>query len=78
MTYLLPSGPKEGGFSNSAFARWFVDFDENKLRPFLIKDYTIENALLQDAINDLITKDFDDKNPEALEKHIGEINQKTR
>lgn len=68
LSYLLPLGPTKGGFSESRFASWFVDFDEKKLRPFLIRNYTMENVLLQDAFNDLITKEFDDQNPEEMER----------
>jgi hypothetical protein len=46
MSYLLPDGPEEGGFSDSRFAKWFVEFDEHKLRPFLIRNYSYEVVLL--------------------------------
>lgn len=65
-TYLLPNGPEPGSFTDSRFVKWFVNFDENKLRPFLIRNYTFENMVLQEAINEMITKDFDDNNPEEL------------
>lgn len=41
LSYLLPLGPQPGAFSDSRFAKWFVGFDEKKLRPFLIRNYTI-------------------------------------
>ena len=42
-TYLLGKGASgKGGFEHSAFANWFANFDENKIRPFLIRNYTIE------------------------------------
>jgi len=40
-----------------------VNFDEKKLRPFLIRNYTVENVIMQDIFNDLINEKFDDKNP---------------
>ena len=46
MSYLLPEGPEKGGFSDGKFARWFVEFDEQKLRPILIRNYTIENVIM--------------------------------
>lgn len=46
LSYLLPNGPQKGGFSDSKFASWFAEFDEKKLRPFLIRNYTMENVLL--------------------------------
>jgi len=78
MSYLLPDGPEKGGFSNSKFANWFVKFDEQKLRPFLIRNYTIENVILQDVLNDLISKEFDAADPEEMEAHIEEVSQVTR
>lgn len=60
MSYLLPDGPLKGGFSDGKFARWFVNFDEKKLRPFLIRNYTIENVIIQDVYNELINNQFDD------------------
>ena len=43
-TYLLGAGNPDakGGFENSAFAKWFANFDEEKLRPFLIRNYTYD------------------------------------
>lgn len=78
MSYLLPEGAQPGAFSDSKFAKWFVLFDENKLRPFLIRNYTVENVIMQDIFNDLITREFDDKNPDNLQMHIEEVNQVTR
>jgi hypothetical protein len=60
MSYLLPEGGEPGAFSDSKFAKWFVKFDEKRLRPFLIRNYTVENVMMQDAFNELITKEFDD------------------
>ena len=65
-SYLLPDGPQPNSFSNGCFAKWFVNFDEKKLRPFLIRNYSIQNVLMQDAINELITKEFDDNDPEEV------------
>ena len=66
MSYLLPDGPQQNSFSNGWFAKWFVNFDEKKLRPFLIRNYSIQNVLMQDAINELITKEFDDNDPDEV------------
>lgn len=49
-TYLLGAGNQnaKGGFENSAFAKWFAHFDEEKLRPFLIRNYTYDAAMTMD------------------------------
>lgn len=36
------------GWVHSKFVRWFVNFDENTLRPFFIRKYTIEKQILED------------------------------
>lgn len=65
-TYLLGEGNDQGGFANSAFANWFANFDENTLRPFLIRNYTLEAVETMDQINALITQNFDDKEPDEV------------
>ena len=74
----MPTEPEKGGFLDTRFVKWFVNFDEHKLRPFLIRNYTVENVLLQDAFNDLMNEKFDDKNPEELEQHINAMEATTR
>ena len=63
MSYLLPEGPKHGSFSDGWFAKWFVNLDEKRLRPFLIRNYSVENIIFQDAFNEMINEKFDDNNP---------------
>lgn len=53
-SYLL--GPQEASWSNSRFVNWFVDFDEYKLRPFLIRNYTLQNVMMQDYMDEAITR----------------------
>ena len=38
-SYLLGRIPNT--FANSKFVNWFVNFDETKLRPFLIRNYSL-------------------------------------
>ena len=78
MSYLLPNGPEEGGFSDSCFAKWFVEFDEHKLRPFLIRNYSFEVVLLQDALQEMITKEFDTNNPDDIAIHIDGLSKATQ
>lgn len=65
-TYLLGKGGEQGGFPNSAFAKWFAEFDENWIRPFLIRNYTLEAVETMDALNQIMTKNFDDKEPDKV------------
>jgi hypothetical protein len=65
-TYLLGRGGEQGGFPNSAFANWFAEFDENKIRPFLIRNYTLEAVETMVALNQIMTKNFDDKEPDKV------------
>ena len=39
-SYLL-GAPQQASWQTSAFVNWFVNFDETKLRPFLIRNYTL-------------------------------------
>jgi hypothetical protein len=43
---------------NSAFVKWFAEFDENKLRPWLIHNYTLQNVLMQDFQDDVVAKNL--------------------
>ena len=46
-SYLLGT-PQPASWVNSAFVNWFVAYDEHKLRPFLIRNYTLEKVMMQD------------------------------
>jgi hypothetical protein len=39
-SYLLGINPNSG-WVNSKFVNWFVEFDETKLRPWLIRNYSL-------------------------------------
>ena len=53
-SYLLGRLPDT--FANSKFVNWFVDFDETKLRPFLIRNYSLNNVELQDHLDDVVSR----------------------
>lgn len=77
-TYLLGAGGDQGGFANSKFANWFANLDEHTLRPFLIRNYTLEAIETMEQINALITKNFDDKEPDEVQLQIEEMERRTR
>lgn len=43
-SYLL--GHQPDTFANSKFVNWFVEIDETKIRPFLIRNYSLQNVEL--------------------------------
>ena len=46
-SYLLPVGGAEpGSFATSGFVNWFINFDEHTIRPFMIRNYNIENIVM--------------------------------
>ena len=53
-SYLLGRAPQT--FANSKFVNWFVNFDETKLRPFLIRNYTLNNVEMQDHLDDVVSR----------------------
>ena len=53
-SYLLGRLPDT--FANSKFVNWFVDFDETKLRPFLIRNYSLQNVEMQDHLDDVVSR----------------------
>ena len=56
-SYLMPGGKGSGrGWVNSRFVNWFIDFDENTLRPFLIRRYNIDAIVLADQLDDVMMK----------------------
>jgi Sodium/hydrogen exchanger family len=67
LTYLLGRGEEKGGFPNSRFAKWFANFDENSIRPFLIRNYTLEAVETMDQLNKIMTKNFDDQEPDSVQ-----------
>lgn len=48
----LPTDP--WSWSNSRFVNWFVVFDVEKIKPFLIKDYDFERMELEDRLQKVI------------------------
>lgn len=48
------------GWVNSKFVRWFLKFDEEKLRPFFIRKYNPAKAVLEDEYQELIKLKFRD------------------
>jgi hypothetical protein len=50
-----------------------VEFDETKLRPFLIRNYSPANQAMQEAFQELLEKKFNDVEPESLENRLNEI-----
>ena len=40
---------------------WFIQFDEHKLRPFLIRKYNIGNIVLADQLDDAMKRKIDDE-----------------
>lgn len=72
------ASPEEGGFPNSRFAKWFAEFDEFRIRPFLIRNYTLEAVETMDQLNELFTKNFDDKEPDEVQAKLEEFDRKTR
>lgn len=53
-SYLLGRMPNT--FANSRFVNWFVTFDETKLRPFLIRNYSLHNVEMQDHFDDVVSR----------------------
>ena len=53
-SYLLGRMPNT--FANSRFVNWFVNFDETKLRPFLIRNYSLQNVEMQDHFDDVVSR----------------------
>ena len=52
------------GWPHSKFYKWFGQYDENVLRPLLIRNYNRDLVNLEDAYQDLIKTKFDDKEPD--------------
>jgi len=44
----MPNGAEPGSWADSGFVKWFAKFDEEKLRPFLIRNYDVVTALIED------------------------------
>ena len=42
------AGQMPKSWATSSFVNWFIRFDENKLRPFLIRNYSAGKAELED------------------------------
>ena len=61
-SYLLGMEPvaEHKSWVNSRFVAWFIQFDEMKLRPFLIRKYDIGNIVLADQLDDAMQRKIGD------------------
>jgi hypothetical protein len=48
------------GWVHSRFVRWFIQFDEEKLRPFFIKNYSLALIILEEEYQTLLKENFED------------------
>ena len=71
-------GPEPGSFATSKFVKWFLVFDEQTIRPFMIRNYNIQNIVMQEAYNDMITANFDDKNLLEVSARLDAFQETTR
>ncbi len=53
-SYLIGMGSSPSSWVNSAFVNWFVNFDETKLRPWLIRNYSLRMVAMQDQFDDIV------------------------
>jgi NhaP-type Na+/H+ or K+/H+ antiporter len=53
-SYLL--GAQPSSWSESKFVNWFVNFDERKLRPWLIRNYSLQKVTAQDLFDDAVSR----------------------
>ena len=67
-TYLL--GKQQNDFAHSRFVKWFAKFDERRLRPFFIRNYTIEMVHSMHHMHELMTKNFDDNDEQAVTQAV--------
>jgi len=75
-SYLLGKA-EPSNWVNSRFVNWFVIFDETKLRPFLIRNYSLSRITAQDKFEDAISRQqliAKDGDVQALENSIFEMN----
>jgi hypothetical protein len=51
-SYLLPTGSEPIAWADSRFVKWFIDFDETVLRPFLIYKYSVDRLIQEDNLEE--------------------------
>lgn len=66
-----PNAPK--GFNESAIYLWFINYDENVLRPFLIRKYDKVLMEAQEQFNKAVNQNFDDDNVDKISDRIAKL-----
>lgn len=66
-----PDAPK--GFNESPLYLWFNKYDEETLRPFLIRKYSKQLMEAQEYYQDAVNTNFDDDVVENISDRIGQI-----
>jgi len=67
---LLPTGfnIQPSSWVDSAFVKWFINFDENVLRPFLIYKYSYSKVMQEDKFEDMVKSQI--KQAEMMEQRM--------
>lgn len=73
ITYLMPNGAEPGSWADSNFVKWFSVFDEQKLRPFFIRNYDVVTALIEDEYQEMLQAKFDDKDESKVLEQVETI-----
>lgn len=60
LSILEEQSDQAASWAKSEFVQWFAVFDEEKLRPFFIRNYNPAKATLEEQYQELIEVKFDD------------------
>ena len=65
-------------WATSGFVNWFIRFDENKLRPFLIRNYNAGKAELEDQYHEMVQDNYKVDNIDDLAEKVYHLQERRR
>ena len=79
ISIFVPRDPnKPPVFAQRDFVQWFIKFDDQVLRPFLIRNYSREKAELEDQYFEALKENFEVDKPDDIKERLNSVFEMTR
>lgn len=79
ISIIVPRDPNQPAvFAQRSFVQWFIRFDDEKLRPFFIRNYSREKAELEDQYFEALKENFEVEKADDIKERLNSVFEMTR
>jgi len=79
ISIIVPRDPNQPPvFAQRDFVQWFIKFDDQKLRPFFIRNYSREKAELEDQYFEATKENFEVDRVDDIKERLNSVFEMTR